>query len=187
MNWIQTHRQSALIVAGTLILPLVLLLYGVGSLWGQRFEAQRQIDRLEPRLARMLGVLEYEDQLGEAYSAVDTQVLDLAYPLQQKRAAVSADLQKNVLGLVRQAGLGVTNSQVLPPRERDGFDYIGLKFTVSGELEALNSALEALSGYMPVLLVESIDVWPARAPRGKAATERKLTATIQLLSLRVAE
>ena len=187
MNWLNSHRQSALIVAATLVLPLLLIIYGIGSLWVQRFDHQRQIDRLEPRLARMLGVMEYEDQLRQAYDTVDTQVLDMAYPLELKRAAVSADLQKNVLGLVRDAGLAVSNSQVLPARERDGFDYIGLKFTVSGELEALNGALLALSYYTPALLLESIDVWPARAPRGKAAAERKLTATIQLLSLRVAQ
>ena len=187
MNWLRSHRQSAMVVLATLALPLLLLFYGIGELWGKRMDYQRDIDRLEPRVARMLGVLEYKDQLLGAYEAVDTQVVNLVYPAEQNRAEVSADLQKNVLGLLRQAGLSITNSQVLPVRERDGFDYIGLKLTVSGELAALDEALSALSAYIPILLVESIDVWPARAPRGKAAEERKLTATMQLLSLRVAQ
>ena len=71
MNWLQTHRQSAVIVAGTLLLPVLLVLYGVGSLWGYYFDQQREISRVEPRLARMLGVLEYEEQLRGAYDAVD--------------------------------------------------------------------------------------------------------------------
>ena len=136
MIWLQTHRQSAIIVALTLLLPVLALLYAVGSLWGQRFDHQRQIDRMEPRLARMLGVLEYEEQLRDAYTRLGLQVADLVYPAEQNRAAVSADLQKNVLGVVRDAGLAVTNSQVLPIREHEGFDHIGLKMTLSGDIAA---------------------------------------------------
>lgn len=187
MAWIQSHRSAAVIVGATLLLPLSLLVYGVGALWGQHFEQQRQIDRMEPRIARMLGVMENEELLRQAYNQVDLQVLDLVYPQEQDRATVSADLQKNVRDVIRDSGLSVTNSQVLPVKEREGFDYISLKLTVSGELAALDIALAELAEFVPMLMVESVDVWPARAPRGRAASEQKLTATMQLLSLRVAE
>ena len=83
--------------------------------------------------------------------------------------------------------MAVTNSQVLPIREHEGFDHIGLKMTLSGDIAALDQALQALNEYVPLLLVESLDVWPARAPRGKTANEQKLTATLQLLTLRARE
>lgn len=188
MNWLQNHRSSALVVGASLALPLLLLLYVIGSLWALRFDYQHRIDRLEPRLARMLGVMEFEEQLRAAYDRVDLRVLDLVYPADADRAAVAAELQTNVRNLLRQAGLEVSNSQLLPMNEREGIDYLGLKMTVSGSLEALDGGLTALADYEPLLMVESLDVWPPRQVRGKeAGNQHSVTATLQLLSLRMVE
>ncbi len=185
MNWFKTHRSSAIVVGTTLALPLLLLLYGVGSLWSLRLDYQRQIDRLEPRLARMLGVMEFEEALRAAYDQVDLRVLNLVYPAEKDRAALGAELQKNARDLMRESGMEITNSQLLPVYEKEGIEYIGLKMTTSGTLAALDAALTALAGYEPLLMVESLDVWPPRQVRGRENnSERSLTATMQLLALR---
>jgi general secretion pathway protein M len=80
---------------------------------------------------------------------------------------------------------------VLPVREEEKFDYIGLKLTVNGNVAALDSGLAALSAHSPLLLIESLEVWPNRARHSKKDKNKQppqsLGATLQLLSLRAVQ
>lgn len=188
MNWLRSHRRTAWICGLTLLLPVVLFFNALLGLWDVRQEAQAGIDRIQPRLARLQGLINFEDQLREAAEKVDTQVAELVYPATEDRTTVAAELQSQVRDIFGDAGLSVTNSQVLPVREQGNFDYIGVKLTVRGELPALDAALAGLATYLPLVLVESLDVYPARAGRGKDRIEQQvITASLQVLSLRAAQ
>lgn len=187
MNWLKVHQRTAWICALTLLVPVLVYLNVIFSLLGVRSETQAEIDRMEPRIARLRGLIDYEDQLREAAVIVDSQVLELVYPASEDQATVSAELQTQVRDIFSAAGLSVTNSQVLPVREQGNFDYIGVKLTVNGSLPALDEALAGLAAYLPLVLVESLDVYPMRAPRGKdESNQQTLTASLQVLSLRAA-
>lgn len=186
--WIAANRQAAILVGLTVALPLALLIYFAADFLGKRAEYQSEIDRLEPRIARLRGLVESEDLLGTSSENVGTRLLDLVYPATEDRAEVSAALQKNVREIASDAGLSVSNSQVLKPKQEDGFERIGLKLTLSGDLSALDTALLDLATYAPLLLVESIEIWPDRQSRRKGEEpHQNLTATMQLLSLRSVE
>ena len=195
MNWLRVHRRTAWICGLTLLAPLLLYLNGLFGLWGMRQAYQAEIDRLAPRIGRQQGLMAYEDELRKAAAAGEAQVLGLVYPATADRATVSAELQTNVRDIFGQAGLSVTNSLVMPVRERGSFDYVAVKLTLSGELAALDEALVGIANYLPLLLVESIDVSPARVRRARASRDRGknppqqqlVTANLQLLSLRVAQ
>ena len=185
MNWLRTHQRTAWICGLTLLLPALLYLDLLLGLWGLRQDTQAEIERLQPRVARMQGLVDHEDQLREAAGKVGSQVLDLVYPAAEDRAEVAATLQKNVRDILTEAGLSVTNSQVLQAREQGNFDYIGVKLTVSGDLVALDEALAGLAAHLPLVLVEALDVYVKRRSRNKDEPEQQLiTAAIQLLSLR---
>ncbi len=188
MNWFRSNQRSAWIIGLSLLIPAILYLNLLFSLLGLRQDYQSDIDRLEPRIARLYGLMEYEEQLRDFAGKVDRQVVNLVYPVTAERATVSAALQKDVRQILVEAGLSVTNSQVLPVREENTFDYIGLKLTVTGDVAGLDAAMIALAGYTPRLLVESLDVWPARANRRKGETKvQAISASLQLLSLRAAQ
>jgi len=188
VNWLKAHQRTAWICGVTLLLPLLVYLNIVFSLLGMRGAAQNEIDRIEPRIARLQGLIDYEEQLREAATVVDSQVLELVYPPWEDQATVSAELQTQVRDIFGKAGLSVVNRQVLPVREQGSFDYIGVKLTVTGSLPALDEALAGVAGYLPLVLVESLDVYPARTGRGKqASAEQTLTASLQLLSLRAVQ
>jgi len=191
VNWLRANKRSAWIIGLTLLIPVLLYLQALFGLLGMRGDFQEDIDRLQPRIARLQGLMQYEDQLRAASGRVGKEVLDLVYPATTDRATVSATLQKDVRQILVESGLSVSNSQVLPVREEQAFDYIGIKLTVTGEVAGLDAALSAIAGYMPLLLVESLDVWPARratrSRRGKKEVEtQSISATLQLLSLRTA-
>ena len=101
---------------------------------------------------------------------------------------MATTLQKDVRQILVEAGLTVSNSQILAVREEDAFDYIGLKLTATGDIAALDAALSAIAGYLPVLLVEELDIWPQRTgSRGGEAQQQELSVSLQLLSLRASQ
>ena len=183
--WIDANRQAAVLVALTLAIPLCLLLYFSMDFMVLRAEYQREIDRLEPRIARLRGLVGSEAGLGSAAIQLDARLQGLVYPASQEPATVSAALQKNVREIAAEAGLTVSDSQVLKVVEEEGFERIGVKLTVSGSVAALETALQDLTTYVPLLLVESIEVFPdMRSRKRDAPPAQQVTASMQLLSLR---
>ena len=190
MNWYRANARSAWIIGLTLLVPVVLYCNILLSLVSVRQAYQADIERITPRVARLQGLIEHQDALRVAAERAERLMVDLVYPVTEDRAAVSARLQQDVRQMLVDSGLSVSNSQVLPVREQAMFDYIGLKLTVSGSIEALDSGLAALSAHRPLLLVESVEVWPNRTSRRKnddAEAPQSLSASLQLLSLRAVQ
>ena len=190
MNWIRANRRSAWIIGLTLLVPLLLYLNALFSLFSVRQEYQADIDRLAPRVARLQGLIEHEDSLRESAERADRLMVDLVYPVTEDRTAVAARLQQDVRQMLVEAGLSVSNSQVLPVREEQMFDFIGLKLTVNGDIAALDGGLAALASHTPLLLVESLEIWPNRTSRRKNDDDdspQTLSATLQLFSLRAVQ
>lgn len=188
MNWIQANRGTAIIVAVTCAVPLLLFFYLLIGLWMQRDAYQDEIDNLEPRIARFMGVMQAEEDLLMSAASLETRVLNLVYPPTEDNATVSAALQKDVRGIMSASGLVVTDSRILPAQREGIFDVIGLMVSVNGGIDALDGALSDVAAYTPLLLVRSINITPQRATRGKGAdAEQVVTARIGLLALRSAE
>jgi general secretion pathway protein M len=174
MSWFHAHRRSAWIIAATLLVPLLLYLYLFSAIWGQRAAYQSQIDRLQPRVARLQGLLDYEQQLLQSSGMVDAQIGELVYSAADDAATISTTLQKDIRKILVDAGLSVTNSQVLPVNSNEeGFDYVRLRVTVSGAVSGLDTALGEFAAYTPLLLVESMDVSPAPQARRNKRRNKK--------------
>lgn len=185
MSWLRIHRRSAWICALTLLIPLLLYFYTLLGLLGVRHAYQSDIDNLIPRIARLQGLIGHESQLSEASAQSSGEVAKLVYPASGDRATVSAGLQTSVRQILADAGLTVSNSQVLPVREKENLDYISIRLTVEGDMSGLDAALAGIAEFRPLLLVESLEMRPVRSAN-KNDESQFLTATLQLLSLRVA-
>lgn len=184
-EWIRNHRRSALICGITLLVPLLVYLNLLLGVWGVRSEYASGIGRLEPRIARLSGIKAFEAELAESSTLAQQQLVRLVYPPTSDRAGVAASLQSDIKELMTEAGLSVSNSQVLPLREEEHFDYIGVKLTVSGSLQSLDDALARLADFSPVVIIEALDAWPGRQLRSRGESEvQEITASIRLVSLR---
>lgn len=183
MNWLQSHRRSACICGISLLVPLLFYLSAVLELWSVRHAYQAEIENLAPRIARLRGLVNYEDQLGEASGKSAERLEKLAYPASGDVATVSAALQTDVRQILTEAGLTVSNSQLLPVREQENFDFIRIRLTVEGDLSGLDAALTGIGKFRPLLLVESLEMSPLRSA-SKGAQAQVVRATLQLLSLR---
>ncbi len=186
MNWAVTHRRSAWICGCTLLIPLALYVYALVGAWSPGRGYQADIDSLTPRIARLRGLGENEEQLRDASTGARKAIDALAYPAVADVAAVSAALQTDIRQLVSEAGLSVSNSQLLPVITEGRFDYIPMRLTLEGDLSGLDEALSGLAQFKPLLLVESLDIAPLRAARKEAASQR-MRARIQVFALKVAQ
>ena len=188
-GWIIANRKAAVLVGLTLALPLFLLVSLAVDLLLTRQEYQQQIERLDPRIARLRGLVKTEKKLQKAYKKAEAGLEELTYSTGQNSDAVATAMQKNVRAIISAAGLSVANSQVLPVKEKqaEGFDEIRLKLTIKGDIAALDAALMQLTNYRPLLLIESTEIWPDRRSRRRDADvpePQQLTASLQLMSLR---
>jgi general secretion pathway protein M len=69
--------------------------------------------------------------------------------------------------------------------QEESFDRIGLSLTVSGGLDALDSALLAMEAYKPLILIDALDIKPKRMSRSRDKSGQQIvTASFQLLTLR---
>ena len=183
IEWIRAHQRSAIICGLTLLLPLLVYLNLLFGSWALRAEYTGEIERLTPRIARLQGVQEVESLLRESSGVVQQQMSRLVYPPTAERASVAASMQTDVRQLMTDAGLNVSNSQVLPVREEENFDFIGVKLTVAGDMASLDRALTELASFSPLIIVEAMDIWPTRLRREQPDVQ-EATVSIRLLSLR---
>jgi general secretion pathway protein M len=183
VNWLRSHLRSASICALTLLIPLFLYLNALLGLWGVRLASQAEIDYSKPRIARLRGLIGHESALRDSSALARQELEERVYPASSDRATVSATLQSSVRQILSDAGLSVSNSQVLPAREDENFDQIVIRLTATGDIAGLNTALTAIAEYKPLLVVESLEVRPEEGRRGDAKSQT-VFATMQLLSLR---
>jgi general secretion pathway protein M len=186
VNWLRVNRRVATVVALTLAVPALLVLSVVVRLCSMGLEFQGEIERLEPRIARLRGTLAAEEQLVGAAAEAVSSIGNLVYPAGDDPDTVAATLQKNVRGIMSDAGAVVADSQIEPVRREGAFDVVGLTVSVTGSIETLDSALERIAAFTPRLLVTDIDVtpkWAARRREAEPGDGQTLTVKMSLLSL----
>jgi len=185
LNWFRLHRRSAVFVLLTLLVPALLLLRGLFGLAsvGAAYASERS--RIEPRLARLQGLLNEQAVLSERSDEAERLLRQLAYPADQDVTALAAALQADVRQLMDAAGMDVSNSQVLPARQEGLFERVIVKLTVSGTTEAFSTALAALSAQRPQLLIEELDAFPERnSRRADGSPAQMVKAVVQVFALR---
>lgn len=185
MNWLRAHRRGAIIIGLTLLLPAYIYLALLGKLVALGAADAERSNDLRPRIARLQGLIDNEAAVRNAAGELRERLDLLGYAPAQDATAVAASLQSQVRQVFAGAGLAVSNSQVLPTRNEEVFDLVGLKVTATGTLPALDAALAGLGAFRPMLLIESLDVFPSRvqARRGERQPQQ-LTAVLEVLALR---
>jgi general secretion pathway protein M len=155
-----------------------------------------EIETIQPRTARLLGMVESVDQLELASGVTHNMLAELVYAADQGSAMTAAALQQSIRELMTDVGLSVSGSQILPQRKSQVFDRLSLDITAEGDIDALDEALSSLELMRPLVFVESLKVQPQRTRRRSRRRQsqpedtgegdpRKLTARFQLFSLRL--
>lgn len=183
--------RPTIVVGASLGLVALVVLYALFYFLSLRQSFASEIDNIEPRTARLLGMLENYDELRMGSGSADDVLRDVVVPASRDRANASATLQRNVRAVMRDAGLTVSGSQIISPREAEGYDRLGLDITVEGNVNALEQALLDLEEMRPMVFVESVKIKPTRIRRSSrnqspaAEDPRRVTARFYLFALRL--
>lgn len=190
--------RPTLVVGCTLLAVALLVLYGVVHFWLLRQGFVGEIDAIQPRTARLLGITQSLPELEVAAEAAGAGLRDLAYSSDSDSAATAAAMQQDVRELLTNAGMSVSGSQVLPPRALEGFDRLGLDITAVGNIDAVDEALAGLELVRPQIFIDSVKLKPersrsrSRSSRNQPETPepgdpRKVSVQLELFSLRLRE
>ena len=177
MLGIRTARAwgVASITLGSVMLVLILVL---GALWQAYHDYSGQIESLEPRIARLIGITQSHGQLLDANLQINTQLEELMYPATQDTTATGTTLQQVVRNVVQTAGMEVAGSQILPSRAEGSLEFVSLNLTLNGDLPSLEALLFGLPSVRPLVFVDSMVVQPARTRGVGAAQDVMVQMTI---------
>ena len=154
------------------VLLLVLPVVGAGLyVWTLHQRVQTQLTDLEPRYARLAGLLERQAELKALGVQANKQLVRLVYPSNQDVTQAGNDAQQRIRSLFADSKLDIISIQVLPPKEEAKFDRIPINLRVEGDLAGIQDALLKLSTQSPLVLVDSVAVQTIGAVR-PASTQR---------------
>ena len=176
-------------VSAVVLLALYVVTVSV-QLWWDR---STQADRLEQRIARLLGYEEVAEELELASTKAFAQLKDKAR-VGSDTAVAGANLQQRLRQMAAEAQLTVTGSQLVveAPSNDDGeeaslFTALTINLTVEGPPIALDSFLESLASESPRLAVVQMDVQLTRRAgqrrTNKTEIKNKLSARMAILGL----
>lgn len=167
------------------VLILLLPLVGVGLYtWNRHQLVQQLLADLEPRYARLLGLLQRQAELKAMGVQANEQLARLTYPAGQDVTQAGNDAQQRIRSLFADSKLDIISIQVLPPPKEDSkFDRIPINLRVEGDLAGIQNALLKLSVQTPSVLVDSLSVQTIGAAR--PASIQRLGGQFNLSVLRV--
>ena len=155
MNRFTFNRVHALQLM-TLLALLIPLLGSAYIVWGKHQNLQNILADIEPRHARLQGLIARSADFQVLAAQANAQLSVLTYPATQDITKAGNDAQQRIRGLFADNKLDIISIQVLPAKEAGQFDRITINLRVEGDLSAMQTALDKLSGQTPVVVLDSM-------------------------------
>lgn len=173
-------------LTGVLTLAIILVPLAVAGLYVQQKHlwGQQQLDQLEPRYARLIGLEASQEELKQAQAQAQELLVRHAYPAEQDVSQAGNDAQQRIRQTFTQAGMTVTSSQVLAPAQEKQFERIPLAVRAEGDLVALQSALMVLGSQAPTVLIDELSIQLVGSGRTGDSSQR-LVLQMRLAVLRM--
>lgn len=151
------NRILVLQVLTVLLLLAPLLGLGVAA-WVTHQQLQATLDDLEPRYARLQGLVNHQGDLQALGTKVDAALSRLIYPPSKDIASAGNDAQQRIRSLFADSRLDVISIQALPAKDEGQFSRITINLRVEGNLPAMHAALAKLPALTPAVLLDSMSL-----------------------------
>lgn len=174
-------RRDLAVVLATLGLVLMPLILVGGYLYNKHQWAIQRITEVEPRHARLSGLMAHKDSLAKAQAQAVDRLAQYLHPAGQDANQVGNDVQQRIRSVLSTAGLSIVSTQVLAAKEEKGFERIPLAVRAEGDMMAVQLALAALDEQKPAILTEGFVLQAAAAP---VKGVQKLAVQLNLVILR---
>jgi general secretion pathway protein M len=177
------RRRAELVVGLTLLLVAIVLACAAAFIAQKHYWATDKLAELEPRYARLLGLVGAKDTLQRSAAEAERLLASWVFPGEQSVSQVGASAQQHARQLAEAAGLSVSSSQILQARNQGAFELIPVSMSVEGGLPALRAFLESLYTQSPLLLLDTLSVQAGARVSG-AQPRLAIQITVSALRLR---
>ena len=139
------------------------------ALVSSAMNSAREISRLEPQIARLMGYELVVDEFERALEQSALTLRALSYPRTEGSQA-GAKLQQSLRGFAEDAGLTVNGSQLLVAEDMSDteeavFELLSVDLSLQGMPSALDAFLDEVRLNTPRLAVSKLDLVKPRRPR----------------------
>lgn len=139
--------------------------------------AAESLDHIEPRHARLAGLVAREAELQSAREAVRAQLALYTHDESTQADRLSTELQQRIRRMAEASGMSVANSQILPVRTETGIEEVPVMVTLEGDSEGLRTLLLQLESERPLLQVSAAVLQPSRGRGQGGRVLAQLTIT----------
>lgn len=160
----QIARRDLAVVLVTMALALAPLILIGAYLYNKSQWATQRIDEVEPRHARISGLLANKDNLAQAQAQAADRLAQYLHPLGQDSNHVGNDVQQRIRSILSSAGLTIISTQVLAAKDEKDLERIPLSVRAEGDMMAVQLALAGLDEQKPAILTEGVLLQAAAAP-----------------------
>ena len=167
----------------TVLLVLIPLLLLAGFVWQKHDWATNRLAELEPRHARLQGLLAAQAELDAAVRNSQAIGLKYAYAANLDASQAGNDAQQRIRSAFVDSRNSVESIQVLGSKDTDGFQRIGVVVQVDGTLPDILEALLKLRAQTPMVLVDSVSLQSTGAVR--PASVQRLSGSMNFSVLKV--
>lgn len=173
-------RRDLAVVLVTLGLVLVLLILVGWYLHGKYQWATQRIAEVEPRHARLSGLIANKDSLAQAQVQAMDRLAQYLHPSGQDANQVGNEVQQRIRSVLSSSGLSIISTQVLAAKDEKNFERIPLSVRAEGDMMAVQLALAALDEQKPAILTEGFVLQAAAPVKGV----QRLAVQLNLVILR---
>ena len=155
-------------------LAVLLLALAAAALWvaGVHQRAAARLAELEPRHARLAGLLQSGERRTQSQQALQANLAQFVHPPEADAAQLGNTVLQRVRELATTQGLRVTSSQTAAPREdkdQPGFGRIGVSLRVEGDWPQLQGLLRALPAERPAIYSDTMQLLSQGTQAGRAS------------------
>lgn len=142
-----------------------LVFFAAYTVWIKHNRVQGILTDLEPRYARLQGLLDRQADVVAMDAKAKEQLLQLAFPATVDLVKTGNDAQQRIRSLFTDSRLDVVSIQILPGKIEGEFDRISISLRVEGNLADIQTALGRLAEQSPVIVIDSIMLQTVGAAR----------------------
>lgn len=180
------RRDSAMLtLSASLAILALLVVFAWLVLWNLHQANRRDIEDIEPRVARLLGLQQAAKTLAEQSRQADTLLVQLALPASLPTNQAATELMQRLRQIAEKSGLVMQGSQALPIVERGDHQLIPVSITAQGSIDGLVDLLANLQSVRPIIRIERLTVRPLRQRRKDGSPEQVLYFQIQASIARI--
>src|SRR5262249_23367716 len=160
MSALQPHSMAsrALALGALGLLAAVLWIDAVEPIKSRYDDSNQAITDRIRLLAGFTSIIAQGRQAGAEISARDFERQRGDFLAGPEDAIIIADLQTRLSALITAHNAELSSARALPPKSRDGLEYLGLGLQIRAEMKSIQEILHAIETGTPLLFVERADL-----------------------------